>query len=1029
MIDMQFLEYDDTLGRARSRHNGDADMLRVLPLALGVGLMIAWTDYAAAQAPLGLTVPLGFEVTEFADHTLANDIYCMTLDPKGRVVVSGRGYIKILVDDDKGGKANRAIDFAETPKDGAMGLLWEGDTLFVTGDGGLRQFTTQDGDHAAGPARLIRKMKTGSDHMAHAILRGPDGWLYVLCGNTSGIDQSFAQLPTSPIKQPVAGCVLRFTPDLTRSEVVADGFRNAYCMDFNSDGELFTWDSDNERCLSLPWYEGTRFYHVLPGGHYGWQAPQVAATWRQPPYFLDVVPPLLDMGRGSPTGVACYRQGQFPEKYRGGFFCCDWTFGKVWFLALERDGSSYRATKELFLASAGDNGFAPTACVVHPRTGDLYIAIGGRGTRGAVYRIRYPQGIKGVGAALQPLVQSLDWSPEQQSEWLTLAGGAHALKRRHALQMLLRHADKVDTNKRLQAVRINLDHPDRSIRRVTAELAKTLPDKVRASLLETKDASEWQTLTALFGNVEADPAKVLQQTQALWVTLFQRAREPGRDQALACARIMQLALGDLTSAKSAGTIWEGYSARLSVKDIEKRVGEQAIDAARKWLVVSFKNHQDPVVRREIARTLGMLGDCADRPFTDHRLARLLVLKHLWQRDDPVDEVHFLTALARIGGVADGLAKDMATTLLLLDAKLDGRHLPRERNWPLRIGELTAELVRQDSTLASALVQHRDFGWPDHVLFVEAAKIDRKTAAAAFLKKASGDPGYPWNAGVVELIGDLPAAQALPVLQRLWGKAGVDAAILPILARQPRQDDRGKFVEGLGAPQLATVRVCLQALQEYPAQKDLEETVALLRAAGNLPDNKEATALRAALFERLKATTGQNFGTDREAWLKWFAKAEPKLAAKLTNPDGVDVEAWAKRLAAVDWSRGEAGRGKGVFLKASCATCHGGTQAIGPDLHGVAGRFARDDLLTAIIQPSRDVADRYRTTVIETESGKVYQGVVILHTGSATTVRIAGKDIASRRISRISLMPAGLLDNLLDRDIADLYAYLKTLGPR
>src|SRR5262249_31434741 len=30
----------------------------------------------------------------------------------------------------------------------------------------------------------------------------------------------------------------------------------------------------------------------------------------------------------------------------------------------------------------------------HPRTGDLYVAIGGRGTRGAVYRIRYTAGMK-----------------------------------------------------------------------------------------------------------------------------------------------------------------------------------------------------------------------------------------------------------------------------------------------------------------------------------------------------------------------------------------------------------------------------------------------------------------------------------------------------------------------------------------------------------------------------------------------------------------------------------------------------------
>src|SRR5437763_1471153 len=149
--------------------------------------LVCWIVLAARTAPAvlagniqhGLRVPTGFAVTEYAGSALANDIYCMTLDPQGRVVVSGRGYIRVLVDDKKAGQANRAIEVAPGPKDGAMGLLWERDWLYYTGDGGLRRYhINQKTGKAAGSSELIRAMKTGGEHDAHAIARGPDGWLY-----------------------------------------------------------------------------------------------------------------------------------------------------------------------------------------------------------------------------------------------------------------------------------------------------------------------------------------------------------------------------------------------------------------------------------------------------------------------------------------------------------------------------------------------------------------------------------------------------------------------------------------------------------------------------------------------------------------------------------------------------------------------------------------------------------------------------------------------------------------------------------
>src|SRR5205823_6451422 len=114
----------------------------------------------------------------------------------------------------------------------------------------------------------------------------------------------------------------------------------------------------------------------------------------------------------------------------------------------------------------------------------------------------------------------------------------------------------------------------------------------------------------------------------------------------------------------------------------------------------------------------------------------------------------------------------------------------------------------------------------------------------------------------------------------------------------------------------------------------------------------------------------------EAWTLWFTGAHPDKAARLANPDGVDVAAWNQRLGRLDWDKGNADLGQKVFAKASCVNCHSGTQAVGPDLAGVAGRFSRADLFTAIIQPSRDVPARYQTTVVETGEGKIYQGLVI-----------------------------------------------------
>ena len=184
--------------------------------------------------------------------------------------------------------------------------------------------------------------------------------------------------------------------------------------------------------------------------------------------------------------------------------------------------------------------------------------------------------------------------------------------------------------------------------------------------------------------------------------------------------------------------------------------------------------------------------------------------------------------------------------------------------------------------------------------------------------------------------------------------------------------------------------------------------------------------REAPLALLKDRTGQSF-TDAKLWAEWFVKSHPNLAGSLNHSDGFDPVAWKKREAAIPWGEGDSVKGRAAFTKATCAACHDGGGAIGPSLVGVSKRFSREDLLTAILQPSKDVSPRYRPTRILTTDGKSYVGMivyeavsgVILQTGPDAVVRIAGDQIESQKLLDASLMPTGLLDKLTDREVADL----------
>ncbi len=126
-------------------------------------------------------------------------------------------------------------------------------------------------------------------------------------------------------------------------------------------------------------------------------------------------------------------------------------------------------------------------------------------------------------------------------------------------------------------------------------------------------------------------------------------------------------------------------------------------------------------------------------------------------------------------------------------------------------------------------------------------------------------------------------------------------------------------------------------------------------------------------------------------------------------------------------------GEQVF-KRTCLTCHklhGQGGNIGPDITG-ANRTNLEYLLGNILTPSAVIQDAYKMHLVLTDEGRVYSGIPAGETDRELLLRVAGEDesvviakasIESREIASVSMMPVGLLRELSDSDVTDLFAYL------
>jgi putative heme-binding domain-containing protein len=98
-----------------------------------------------------------------------------------------------------------------------------------------------------------------------------------------------------------------------------------------------------------------------------------------------------------------------------------------------------------------------------------------------------------------------------------------------------------------------------------------------------------------------------------------------------------------------------------------------------------------------------------------------------------------------------------------------------------------------------------------------------------------------------------------------------------------------------------------------------------------------------------------------------------------------------------------------------------------------------DLLESIVYPSASFVRSFEPFVVTTKSEESYTGVlrkdaadeVVLVTGPNLEVRVARSDIVEMRPGTVSVMPAGLDQQLTKQELSDLLAFLKSTkwGPR
>jgi putative heme-binding domain-containing protein len=438
-------------------------------------------------------------------------------------------------------------------------------------------------------------------------------------------------------------------------------------------------------------------------------------------------------------------------------------------------------------------------------------------------------------------------------------------------------------------------------------------------------------------------------------------------------------------------------------------------------VLGLADDASPRVRFRIALLLGDWND----PRAGLALARIAERdgSDPWMRAAVLSsaEPHVAALLARLGRSGDGnsLPPAMVEPLMALAGSMPDRHLIDSvaRTIVEPAGKAGEHAPWQLAAL-SGLIEARERNKKPLALDLDRSFSPVWTAARKLVQDDSADLASRFAA--VQLLGHAAARNAgdrdlLVGLLRPQVPLGLQQAAVAALGRttDPRVPDL--LVRDWKKQSPLLRGAILDTLLSRPAW-----TSSLLSSLedGCVPPAEIDPARRQRLLTRRDPAIRSRAAT---------------LFAQQSKPRQSVVDGYRPALS----KKGDRVAGAAVFKKV-CASCHRlGNEGVevGPDLASLNDK-SPETLLIAILDPNRAFEARYTAFTIATVDGRVLNGLIVNESANAVTLRrqegkedvLLRSDIAEMAASGQSLMPEGVEKDLKPSEVADLIAYIASVGP-